>query len=89
MDLAPANGAHCGQQRMIFASNAQNRMFFIIEAQVPNPAPELGIDGCLPLAQFWLDQNAIYDPFVRGQPRVVTTSVRTMRATCPTAFVSR
>jgi len=67
MDLAPTNGAHCGQQRMIFASNAQNRMFFIIEAQVPNPKPELGIEGCLPLAQFWFDQNAIDDPFVRGQ----------------------
>jgi hypothetical protein len=66
IDLAPANGAHCGQQRMIFASNSQNRAFIILEAQIPNPAPELGIDGCLPLAQFWLDQNAIPDASARG-----------------------
>jgi hypothetical protein len=67
IDLAPANGAHCGQQRMIFASNSLNRAFMIIEAQIPNPAPELGIDGCRPLAQFWLDQNAIPDPKLRGE----------------------
>jgi hypothetical protein len=67
IDLAPANGAHCGQQRMIFASNALNRAFIIVEAQIPNPNPELGIQGCRPLAQFWLDQNAIDDPFVRGE----------------------
>lgn len=67
IDLAPANGAHCGQQRMIFASNSLNRAFVIVEAQVPNPAPELGIDGCRPLAQFWLDQNAIADAKLRGE----------------------
>jgi hypothetical protein len=66
IDLAPENGANCGQQRMIFASNSQNRAFIILEAQIPNPAPELGLKGCLPLAQFWLDQNSIDDPFVRG-----------------------
>lgn len=66
MDLAPANGAHCGQQRMIFANPSQGRTFIILEAQIPNPAPELGIDGCRPLAQFWLDQNSISDPTVRG-----------------------
>ncbi len=67
IDLAPANGAHCGQQRMIFASNSLNRAFMILEAQVPNPTPELGIEGCRPLAQFWLDQNNEPDAKVRGQ----------------------
>ncbi len=67
IDLAPANGAHCGQQRMIFANNALNRAFMIVEAQIPNPAPELGIEGCRPLAQFWLEQNTISDSFERGQ----------------------
>jgi hypothetical protein len=66
IDLAPASGAHCGQQRMIFASNSQGRAFMILEAQIPNPTPELGIDGCRPLAQFWLDQNSIIDPKERG-----------------------
>lgn len=66
MDLAPANGAHCGQQRMIFASNSLGRAFMILEAQIPNPAPELGIQGCRPLAQFWLDQNSDPDAKSRG-----------------------
>jgi hypothetical protein len=65
-DLAPANGAHCGQQRLIFASNAQNRMFFILEAQVPNPAPEFGILGCQPIVDFWAAQAQIEDAFFRG-----------------------
>jgi len=67
MDLAPANGAHCGQQRMIFASNSLGRAFMILEAQIPNPAPELGIEGCRPLAQFWMDQNNNPDPKSRGE----------------------
>ncbi len=67
MDLAPANGAHCGQQRMIFANSSLGRTFMIIEAQIPNPAPELGIDGCRPLAQFWLNQNSIASPQLRGE----------------------
>jgi hypothetical protein len=67
IDLAPANGAHCGQQRMIFANSSRGRTFMILEAQIPNPQPELGIDGCRPLAQFWLDQNNEPNAKVRGQ----------------------
>jgi hypothetical protein len=52
---------------VIFASNSLGRAFMILEAQIPNPAPELGIDGCRPLAQFWLDQNNDPDPKSRGQ----------------------
>ncbi len=66
IDLAPENGANCGQQRMIFASNSFNRAFIIVEAQVPNPSPELGIAGCIPLAKFWMAQNDIADPIARG-----------------------
>lgn len=66
IDLAPTNGAHCGQQRIIFANNAQNRMFMIFESQVPNPDPESGVEGCAPLAEFWADANAIDDPVLRG-----------------------
>jgi len=72
LDLAPLNGAHCGQQRMIFANTngggiGFGRTFMILEAQIPNPSPQLGIDGCRPLAQFWVDQSAIDDPVERGQ----------------------
>ena len=67
LDLAPQNGAHCGQQRMVFTNpNGPARIFMILESQIPNPAPELGIQGCAPLAQFWLDQDEIADPFERG-----------------------
>jgi len=67
IDLAPANGAHCGQQRMIFANNSLGRAFMILEAQIPNPSPDLGIEGCRPLAQFWMDQNNEPDAKIRGQ----------------------
>ncbi len=67
IDFTPANGANCGQQRMVFANPSQGRAFMIVEAVVPNPNPELGVKGCLPLAQFWLDQNSIEDPVARGQ----------------------
>ncbi|HET9960163.1 MAG TPA: hypothetical protein VFQ61_36985, partial [Polyangiaceae bacterium] len=66
MDLAPQNGAHCGQQRMIFSTNAQNRMFMIFESQIPNPNPELGIQGCVPLAKFWSEANGMTDVKARG-----------------------
>jgi len=67
LDLAPQNGAHCGQMRMTFANpSGFARVFMIVEAQIPNPAPELGVQGCVPLARFWLDQDSIDDPFERG-----------------------
>jgi hypothetical protein len=65
IDLAPQNGAHCGQQRMVFANDVNGRMFFIVEAQIPNPAPELGINGCLPLANFWANLTQL-DVVSRG-----------------------
>lgn len=69
LDLAPADGANCGQQRMIFGNNSpigNGRMFIIIEAQVPNPNPECGIDACRPLAELWSDMTAVDDPRERG-----------------------
>lgn len=65
-DLAPANGANCGQQRMVFANGSGGRTFMIVEAVIPNPAPELGLQACLPLADFWFSQNEIESPFERG-----------------------
>ena len=66
IDLAPENGANCGQQRVVFATRDPGRAFMILEAQIPNPQPELGIKGCIPLAQFWAAQNNIDSPFERG-----------------------
>jgi len=70
LDLAPADGANCGQQRMIFANNSpigNGRMFIIMEAQVPNPNPECGVDACRPIAEFWSSLTEIDDPAQRGQ----------------------
>jgi hypothetical protein len=70
VDLAPADGANCGQQRLIFANNApigNGRMFMIIEAQIPNPHPECGVAACRPLGDFWARQSDMSDAFSRGE----------------------
>jgi hypothetical protein len=67
LDLAPVDGAHCGQQRLIFANNRQNRMFIIVEAQIPNPEPACGVSACRPLAEFWDNLSTIEDPLTRGE----------------------
>jgi hypothetical protein len=70
LDLAPADGTHCGQQRIIFANNApigNSRMFTIFEAQIPNPHPECGIEACRPLAELWRSLREESDQAVRGK----------------------
>jgi hypothetical protein len=69
VDLAPLDGTHCGQQRLIFANNApigNGRMFIIVEAQIPNPNPACGVAACRPLADFWAAQSGIADATERG-----------------------
>ncbi|WP_164011241.1 hypothetical protein [Pyxidicoccus trucidator] len=59
-DLAPTSGAHCGEYRVIFGktSGGPGRAFLIFEASLPNPRPDLGIDGCRPVQSFWRDLSA-------------------------------
>ncbi|WP_437577224.1 hypothetical protein [Sorangium sp. So ce887] len=57
-DLAPTDGSHCGEYRIIYAKKSgqtdnQNRNFIIFEGQLPNPQPECGVAACLPVAEFW------------------------------------
>lgn len=53
-DLAPADGAHCGEHRVIFGmQNGIGRNFIIFEAQVPNPNPSAGRAGCRKLIEYW------------------------------------
>ena len=69
LDLAPTDGSHCGQQRLIFANNAaigNSRMFTIIEAQIPNPHPECGVAACRPLADFWANLSSVGSASERG-----------------------
>jgi hypothetical protein len=70
LDLTPADGSHCGQQRLIFANNAfigNGRMFMIIEAQIPNPHPECGVAACRPLADFWAKLSDVSDSGERAK----------------------
>jgi hypothetical protein len=56
-DLAPSNGANCGEYRVVFGMSdppsGVERFLMIFEAALPNPVPSQGIAACLPVAQFW------------------------------------
>lgn len=70
MDLAPTDGRHCGQQRIILANNAEignERMLMIFEAQIPNPNPSCGIEGCRPIAAYWEALTDIDSPHRRNE----------------------
>ncbi|WP_437727223.1 hypothetical protein [Sorangium sp. So ce861] len=61
-DLAPPDGAHCGEYRVVFAkrsgiTNGLNRNFIIFEARLPNPNPSQGRLGCQAVVDFWLNQS--------------------------------
>ncbi|MGN6109985.1 MAG: hypothetical protein ACTHU0_33075 [Kofleriaceae bacterium] len=67
-DLAPSNGSHCGEYRIVFAkfpNDGGDRALFIFEAALPNPAPSRGIAACLPVAQYWQDLTHDPDPASR------------------------
>jgi len=63
-DLAPSNGANCGEYRVVYAIDANllpagvDRFLMILEAALPNPAPKQGLKACLPVAQFWDNLSA-------------------------------
>lgn len=55
-DLAPADFKTCGEHRIIYAKNSASptdRFLIIFEAALDNPMPDLGAEGCRPIAQFW------------------------------------
>jgi hypothetical protein len=61
-DLAPANGANCGQYRIIFAkkmAQPSEKLHIIFEAALANPHPENGLAACRAVAQFWAGLSAI------------------------------
>ncbi len=61
-DLAPAEGTDCGEYRIVYAKAdaTPGRNFIIFEAVLPNPRPDLGLEGCRPVADFW--SNLTADP---------------------------
>ncbi len=65
-ELAPENGAHCGEYRIVFAkttgqTNNRDRNLLIFEAALPNPSPRAGLAGCRPIAKFWADLSRVDD----------------------------
>jgi hypothetical protein len=55
-DLAPADGHHCGEYRIIYALDndvAAGRVLLIYEAVLPNPNPGCGLESCRPIVNFW------------------------------------
>ncbi|WP_437967473.1 hypothetical protein WMF04_49355 [Sorangium sp. So ce260] len=63
-DLAPEDGSHCGEYRIIYAkksgeTNIFDRNFIIFEGQLPNPNPECGVAACLPVAEFWANLSTL------------------------------
>jgi hypothetical protein len=56
-DLAPEGGENCGEARASFyvppgRIERPLRSFLIFESVLPNPRPDLGLDGCRPLQNF-------------------------------------
>jgi hypothetical protein len=57
-DLAPSDGGHCGEYRVVFAKrsgivNAAQRNLVIFESLLPNRQPHKGLKGCKEIVQFW------------------------------------
>ncbi|MFL5355636.1 hypothetical protein [Archangium sp.] len=68
-DLAPVDGSDCGQYRIVLAKlpfTPGLRNFINLEAVLPNPHPDLGLEGCRPVAEFWSGLSSVADPTVRA-----------------------
>ncbi len=67
MDLAPLDGANCGEHRVVFARSGGSRNLIIFEAVLPNPDPGCGLEGCRKVARFWASLSRIDDPARRAR----------------------
>ncbi len=69
-DLAPTNGAHCGEYRIVYAFDSAPGMFgrntIIFEAVLPNPNPGCGLAGCQEVVEFWASLTDEPDVNVRA-----------------------
>ncbi|MBZ4420777.1 hypothetical protein [Myxococcus sp. RHSTA-1-4] len=67
-DLAPVDGSHCGEYRIVFAKNSGTtggRNLVIFEGVLPNPQGS-GLAGCCPVAQFWAELSSDPSPASRA-----------------------
>jgi hypothetical protein len=65
-DLAPSDGSHCGEYRIVYAkrsgmSDALARNLVIFEAVLPNPHPKQGLKGCKKIVNFWAGLTQLDD----------------------------
>ncbi len=73
VDKMPTDGSNCGQYRVSF--NLERRIdglpdpdfnYFIVEAVLPNPRPDLGTAGCMPVVKLWYDLSTTADASARA-----------------------
>lgn len=66
-DQAPADGANCGQFRLIFARKLPSgqKLHIIFEPVLRNPNPSAGLAGCRAVAQFWAGLTSVDSPAER------------------------
>lgn len=84
-DLAPTDGADCGEARLVFANLELGPAFVIFEAKVPNPDPGCGLAACEPVQEFWASLSTIDNPakrasrlheaFLAGDPALLAAGV--------------
>jgi hypothetical protein len=65
-DLAPEDGRHCGEYRIVYAKESgrtvtTDRNLVIFEAAARNPHVNQGIRGCQKLVRAWADLSAMSD----------------------------
>jgi hypothetical protein len=65
IDLAPEDGADCGEYRIVFARKS-GRLLINFEGLLPNPHPEDKLAGCRLVAEFWSHLSLIKDPAQRA-----------------------
>ena len=70
-DLAPGDGSHCGEHRIVYARRAgitvnRERVLVIFEAVMPNPHPLEKLKGCKKVAELWADLTDEDDPAERA-----------------------
>jgi hypothetical protein len=54
LDLAPTDGSHCGEYRIVYGKQGgPGRDLIIFEGVLPNPEPACGITACRRVARFW------------------------------------
>ena len=70
-DLAPADGSHCGEYRVVFGRrpdpiHVEDRNLIIFEAVMPNPHPTQGLKGCRKVVHLWAGLSSEDDPARRA-----------------------